>query len=160
MVIFIVVIGTVVGWPVYVLISEQVTGGIHRSGQYYETNLKAMGNFTFDGANGTINDIPEQWRALDGKKLSLVGEIYAPNEATNELHRFELVYSIAKCCFGGPPKVQERVFCVVPNGKTAEWQGGGVYYNVKGTLHVNIKKEAGTVTAVYVLDVESVDVSS
>src|SRR4051812_44587902 len=82
MVFFILIIGTVLGWPVYLVISEQVTGGIHHSGQYYETNLKAMGNFTFDEVNGTINDVPEQWRALDGKKLSLVGQIYNNTEAS------------------------------------------------------------------------------
>ncbi len=155
MVLFIGIIAFLIGSPVYILISEQLTGGIHHSGQYYEVNLKAMGNFTFDGNNGTINDVPQQWRDLDGKKLSLVGEIYAPSEASNEIHRFELVYSIAKCCFGGPPKVQERVFCVVPNNGTIEYQGG--FANVKGTLHVKIAKDAGAVTSVYVLDVESVE---
>ena len=153
MVAFIGIIALLIGYPVYVLISEQVTGGIHHSGGYIETNLKAMGNFTFDGNNGTIEDVPAQWRALDGKKLSLVGEIYAENEAGNEIHHFQLVYSIAKCCFGGPPKVQERIFCEVPDGKSISYEGG--FYNVKGTLHVSVKKEGGAVSSVYTLDVES-----
>ena len=150
---FIAVIALLVGYPVYVLISEQVTGGIHHTGGYVETNLKAMGNFQFDGSSGTIEDVPAQWRELDGKKLSLVGEIWAPNEASNEIRNFELVYSIAKCCFGGPPKVHERVFCKVPDGKSISYEGG--FYNVKGTLHVSVKKEGGAVSSVYTLDVES-----
>lgn len=151
---FIGIIAVLVGYPLYVLISEQVTGGIHHSGGYIETNLKAMGNFNFDGNNGTIEDVPAQWRALDGKKLSLEGEIWAPNEASDEIHNFELVYSIAKCCFGGPPKVQERIYCKVPEGKSISYEGGVA--NVKGTLHVSVKKEGGAVTSVYTMEVESV----
>src|SRR6185437_16986448 len=86
------VIMLLVGYPVYTLISEEVTGGVHHSGQFYTVNLKAMGNFSFDENNGTINDVPQQWRDLDGKKLSLIGEIYAPTEASDQIHRFELVY--------------------------------------------------------------------
>src|SRR5437870_4226482 len=103
---FVCIIAVLVGYPVYVLISDQYTGGIHNAGGYIATNLKAMGNFEFDSNNGKVTDVPDKWRALDGKKLILEGEIFAPNEASNSIHRFELVYSIAKCCFGGPPKVQ------------------------------------------------------
>jgi len=149
------VIMLLVGYPVYTLISEEVTGGVHHSGQFYTVNLKAMGNFSFDENNGTINDVPQQWRDLDGKKLSLIGEIYAPTEASDQIHRFELVYSIAKCCFGGPPKVQERVFCAVPNNGTIQRPDG--FANVKGTVHVKVKKDGNVVTSVYQLDVESVE---
>src|SRR5437588_6630809 len=93
MIVFIAIIALLVGYPVYILISEQLSGGIHTSGGYVETNLKAMGNFEFSETNGTITDVPQKWRELDGKKLILVGEINPANEATNEIHRFQLVYN-------------------------------------------------------------------
>src|SRR6185503_20169265 len=80
-IIFAVIIGVVVGYPIYILLSEQITGGIHASGGYIETNLKAMGNFTFDERSGTIEDVPRQWREVDGKKLSLVGELYSSTQS-------------------------------------------------------------------------------
>jgi hypothetical protein len=115
-----------------------------------------MGNFVFDERASTLDDVPKQWRDLDGKKMNLVGEIFAPNQASAEINEFQLVYSIAKCCFGGPPKVQERVFCTVPAGKTIEYYGG--FYRVKGTLHVKLHKdEFGITTKLFTLDVESAE---
>jgi hypothetical protein len=155
-IIFAAIIGVVIGYPIYILVSEKITGGIHSSGGYIETNLKAMGNFVFDDRAGTLNDVPKQWRELDGKKLSLVGEIFAPDQAAAEISNFQLVYSIAKCCFGGPPKVQERVFCSVPNGKSIEYYGG--FYRVKGTLHIKVEKdEFGVTTRLFTMDVESAE---
>jgi len=155
-IIFVGVIALLVGYPVYVLVREQVSGGVRSAGGgYTQVNLKALGNFEFDNSNGTINDVPAKWRELDGKKLVLEGEIYAPNEASDEIHRFELVYNIQKCCFNGPPKVQERVFCIVPDGKTAQYVSGTA--RVKGTLHINVKSDMGKINALYVLDVHSVE---
>ena len=126
-------------------------------GGYKEVNLKAMGNFVFDGQNGTVSDVPPQYRALDGQKVVLVGEMYSSVGAA-EVSRFELVYSIAKCCFGGPPKVQERVFCVVPNDGTVPILGGQA--RVTGTLHVAAQKEGDTINSLYTLDVHKVEPSS
>src|SRR2546423_12874784 len=97
MIVFIAIIALLVGYPVYILISEQLSGGIHTAGGYVETNLKAMGNFEFSETNGTITDVPQKWRELDGKKLVLVGEMYAGTNASDEVRNFQLVYSIAKC---------------------------------------------------------------
>jgi hypothetical protein len=133
-----------------------MSGGVSSAGDgYVKVNLKALGNFEFDSSNGTINDVPAKWRELDGKQLILDGEIYAPNEAGDEVHRFELVYNIQKCCFNGPPKVQERVFCVVPEGKSAPYVAGTA--RVKGTLHIKVNNEMGKVNTLYVMDVHSVE---
>src|SRR5262245_62987183 len=103
-IIVVAVIAVVVGYPVYVLVREQVSGGVSSAGGgYTKVNLKALGNFEFDNTNGTANDVPAKWRELDGKNLVLDGEIYAPTEAGDEVHEFQLVYNIQKCCFNGPP---------------------------------------------------------
>src|SRR5690349_7064920 len=62
----------------YVLVSQSVTGGITQRGDYAEVDLKALGNFTFDQANGTIGDVPERYRKLDGKKVELKGFMFSP----------------------------------------------------------------------------------
>src|SRR5688572_17199334 len=76
MIAFIAIIGVLVGYPVYVMIDAQVSGGIKSAaGGYKQVDLKAMSTFTFDQTNGTINDVPEKWRALDGQKVILEGEM-------------------------------------------------------------------------------------
>src|SRR3954465_6118081 len=99
---FFIIIASVVGFLVVPYVRELVTGGIRDAGGgYTSVNLKAMGNFEFDGTNGTVNDVPPQFRNLDGKNLVLEGEMYPGNEASGSIHNFQLVYSIAKCCFNG-----------------------------------------------------------
>ena len=151
------------GWPVYTFLSETLTHGIHNRGAYKEVDLKAMGNFDFDRDTGKLTDVPPQYRALDGQKVLLNGEIYAPREAGPKVEEFELVYSIQKCCFNGPPRVQERVFSTVnKDNKNVSIRGEG-YHKVLGTLHVTMKHdklpngELGAVSEVYHLDVDSIE---
>src|SRR3954466_8668129 len=76
---FIAIIAVLVGYPVYVLIDAQLSGGIKDAGGgYKQVDLKAMSSFEFDQVNGTKQDIPEQWRNLDGKKVILRGEMWSP----------------------------------------------------------------------------------
>jgi hypothetical protein len=157
MLIFAGIVLFLLGWPVYTFLSESLTGGIHNRGAYSEVNLKAMGQFDFDPTGGRISDVPPMYRALDGHKVLLEGEIYAPTDAGSNLTNFQLVYSIQKCCFNGPPRVQERVFCTVPNGSLK--MVDGVYHKVFGTLHVTCRTDAktGLVDEVYHLDAEHVE---
>src|SRR5947207_9072510 len=98
MILFFGVLLILIGYPVYIYVDNAVHGGIKNQGNYLEVDLKSMGNFPFDGDNGTINDVPSRWRELDGKRVTLQGEVWAPNEAGDSMTHFELVYSIAKCC--------------------------------------------------------------
>ncbi len=154
-VVFALVMLAVIGYPIYLFVKEDITGGIIDRGSYKEVNLQAMSVFPFDQQNGRLEDIPQKWRELDGKKVQLEGEMWAPGSASDELRRFDLVYSITKCCFNGPPQVQHFVKSTVSGNKTVN------YYNqqvrVMGTLHVNIKKgDAGNIESVYTLDVDDV----
>lgn len=160
MVIFAVVVLFLLGWPIYTFVSASITHGIHSHGSYKEVDLKAMGQFEFDPIGGSLKDVPAQYRALDGQKLQLEGEIYDPSEAGDITH-WQLVYSIQKCCFGGPPRVQERVFCSAPKGQS--FHRGEGYNRVTGILHVTIKQlknpdgTLGPVQEVYHLDAEKVE---
>src|SRR6059058_2076282 len=83
---------------------------------FLDVDLKALGNFPFDQNNGSINDIPPAFRALEGKKVLLDGFMYSPRNAGDKGHEFQLVYNVTKCCFSGPPQVQERVYGYVHSG--------------------------------------------
>lgn len=154
MIVFAAVVLALVGTPVYIYLDSRLSGGIKNHGDYLEVDLKAMSNFPFDQINGTAEDIPRQFRALDGKRVMVEGEIWAPNSAGSELQNFELVYSIAKCCFSGPPQIQHFVQSKPVKGKVPYYSG---LVRVVGTLHVNVQKAGGQVSSVYQLQVESVD---
>lgn len=144
-----------VGFPAYVFIDERLSGGIKDRGDYLEVNLQAMSSFDFDQNVGTIDDVPARWRALDGKRVLLRGEMWQPQVAAGQITEFELVYSIAKCCFSGPPQIQHFVLGRVRPGARVDYYPGLV--KVLGTLRVNVETSEGRVTRVYTLDVESVE---
>ena len=139
----------------YVIIDQAVTGGVRDRGSYLEVDLKSLGQFPFDPGQDDTSSIPERWRKLDGKKVMLTGEMYAGGSAAPKVQAFELVYSIQKCCFGGPPRVQERVFVRAPPGKAVPffWQP----VKVIGTLNVDAKKVEGQVVSVFDMEVESIE---
>jgi hypothetical protein len=151
---FIALVAMIVGYPVYVLIDTQVSGGIKHAGDYLDVNLKAMSTFTFDQANGTNNDIPPRWRELDGKKVILKGEMWETTGAGDEVGRFVLVYSIAKCCVQGTPLVQHLVISQPMRGKRLSYYDGQV--ECRGVLHVKVNKDAERVVSIYEFDVESI----
>ena len=139
----------------YVIIDQALTGGVTDRGDYLEVDLKSLGQFPFDPVQDDTGSIPEKWRKLDGKKVMLTGEMYAGGSAAPQVPAFELVYSIQKCCFGGPPRVQERVFVRAPAGKTVPffWQP----VRVVGTLHVNARKVEGQVVSVFDMEIERIE---
>jgi hypothetical protein len=156
MIVFAAVVLFLIGMPLYVFLHAAMTGGITHHANFSEVDLKALGSFPFVETRDGLNAVPPQWRALDGKRVELDGQIYCPNEAGDTMSRFELVYSIQVCCFGGPPKVQERVHGIVPKDmRVPNLHNGSA--KVWGILHVNpIKDELGTVVSVYQLDVDRV----
>src|ERR1700733_1693738 len=92
-------------------------GGIQHTRDGLLVDLKALGNFEFDQNDGTIANVPPKYRELDGKKVVLEGFMYSRLSSVGT-GNFEFVYNVQKCCFNGPPQVQERVFVMVPEGKT------------------------------------------
>jgi hypothetical protein len=151
--VFLAVIGAPIGWIVYQYVAASLNGGVHQTSQGAEVDLKALGNFPFDDHVGTAAAIPAQWRQLDGKKVILEGFMYAGMSAADTINNFQFVYNIQKCCFGGPPRVQERVFVTVPNGGAVPYYGELV--RCSGTLHVGIHKNgAGVIDTLYTMDLQ------
>jgi hypothetical protein len=155
MLFFIATIAVIVGYPVYVLVDTQLSRGIKDAGGgYLEVNLKSMSTFSFDQVNGNLEEIPEHYRALDGKKVVLKGEMWSPMGAGDEVDSFVLVYSIAKCCISGKPLVQHLVISKPMPGRRIAFYSGLV--EARGVLHVEVKKNAEGVESIYTFDVESV----
>lgn len=131
--------------------------GIVRHGDWYEVDLKTLGNFPFDPAHDDVSAVPRQFRELDGKRVQLSGFMYDVNSAGSTTKNFQFVYNIQKCCFGGPPRVQERVFAHVPNGSVEHYD---LYtlVDLTGILHVRVVRDpAGGVSSVFDLDVEKAE---
>ncbi|HZZ45094.1 MAG TPA: hypothetical protein VFE58_19310 [Tepidisphaeraceae bacterium] len=156
MIVFASVVLLLIGTPVYIYLDSVLSGGIHHHGDIIEVDLKAMSNFPFDQQNGTINDIPKEFRDLDGKRVQVQGEIYAPDSASENIDHFDLVYSIAKCCFAGPPQIQHFVHSKVKDGGTVPYMNGLV--QAVGILKVDVKhdEKTGKVSQVYAMQIESV----
>jgi len=142
-------------YPIYYVLDAAVTHGIHRRGDLLMVDMKAMSDFNLDQVNGVTQDIPPPYRALDGKRVELAGEMWVPGSAGGPVDKFDLVYSIMNCCFSGPPRVQHFVKATVLPGHRIEYSQGVV--NVVGTLHVGIERGASQIASVYRLDVEQVE---
>jgi hypothetical protein len=151
---FAAVILLVVGYPLYIYVDSELSGGIkHHGDGYTEVDLKAMSLFDFDQSNGKLTDVPQKWRELNGKKVIVRGEIAPTNFSARESNQFDLVYSVAKCCFTGRPQVQHFVKSTV-KGDSAPYYRGLV--EVEGTLHVNVENDGQQGTSVYQIDVEKI----
>ena len=153
-IIFAAVVLAIVGFPVYIYVDSVLSGGIHQHGNYYEADLKAMSDFPFDQESGSLTDVPQKWRALDGKRVVVVGQIWAPGSASPALANFQLCYSIAKCCFNGPPQIQHFVQARAAHGYVFYADG---LVKVSGILHVQVKHDGGKVTQVYSMDVDKAE---
>jgi hypothetical protein len=151
------VFSLLVGIPVYNFVKAQISHGIEKDGDIYRVDLKSLGNFPFNDSSGTVDNIPPEFRKLDGKRVALEGFIWAGDGAGDKVNSFQFVYNIAKCCFGGPPLVQERVFATVPNDGSVDYLPDEI--RIIGTLHVSTQKdpEVGKILKVYTIDVEKTE---
>lgn len=154
---FVIVALALIGYPAWIIIGEKVSGGVRNHGDYLEVNLKAMSTFEFDQVAGQQEDVPQKWRDLDGKKVMLEGEMWAPNYAGDAVPEFELVYSVAKCCFSGPPKIQHFVLAKSKDGRPMPNFSNMGLIRVTGTLKVKVEHDAGKVSRIYAIDVEKLE---
>lgn len=96
---------------------------------------------------------PESAVVLNGKKVFIKGYMY-PDQRSYDIQSFLLCRDKGDCCFGGNPKVTDRVQIHLPPGKTIDYTqrqidvwgefvvadsaasnglGGGVIYHLKAT---------------------------
>jgi hypothetical protein len=147
-----------VGFALYETFNLVWRGGVIDKGYYFEVDLKSMSNFEMDQRSGTLADVPERYRNLDGKKVLLQGEVAPADFTLGKGSDFLLCYSVAKCCFGGPPKVQHFVSCRVSKDlkRLPDYMWNG-QIKVFGTMHVTLQKEGDLTTSIYQLEVERIE---
>jgi hypothetical protein len=147
-----------VGYALKVTYESVIQGGVVSAGDHFKVELKQMSNFEMDQTMGGVADVPERYRQLDGKKVILEGEVAPAGTFSGDtVKQFSLCYSVAKCCYGGPPKVQHFVACKAANGKPMpNFEGAGMI-RVYGTLHVKAIKGEGKIESVFQMDVERIE---
>lgn len=162
-IVFIGVVLGLLGIPIYIWADAALSGGVKQRGDFLDVDLKAISTFEFDQKYGRIEDIPEKWRALDGKKVIMRGEMTPDGFSVQGMNQhFELVYSVSKCCMSGPIKIQHFVQAQVPQNRldmlhrfANEWEGGAI--EVRGTLTVKVTRdENDKITGVYHVLVDDV----
>lgn len=155
-IVFVLVVLLPLGALGYVYVKNVLSTGISQGDDgYLLVDLQKMSSFAFDQRNGTIDQVPQRWRELDGKKVILEGEMAPTKSAAGEVGQFELVWSVSNCCFTGSPQVQHFVQSKVVNDGKVRYYTRPV--RVRGTLRVDVTRQAGQVTGVYHLDVERVE---
>lgn len=157
LVVFGVMLAVLIGWPAYIYFHELASRGIEMGANgVAKVDLKAISSFEFNQIQGQVEDVPADYRALDGKKVELIGEMWVKNSAAGDQTKFELVYSIAKCCFSGPPKIQHFVQSTSFDGNPLPYYQGPV--RVIGTMKVDVTRDdTGTITGIYHLAVDSIE---
>jgi hypothetical protein len=139
-------------FPLVLVAIALVTRNWDAFSRYQDVDLKAMGNFPLSAEAGTLNDVPARFRALDGRRVRMVGFIL-DSSGNGHPTRFQFSSNPTGQSWHSPPRVQERVFATMPPGKTADFVGG--LAELSGTLHVKVKYDSsGVIASVYELDVE------
>jgi hypothetical protein len=119
-------------------------------------DVASLGSFTLDQANGKDADIPPAIRGLDGRRVTLLGEMWQPYSDGNgeNVQGFDLERIDQSRGFPVPPHVQAFVRCRISPGRVVTYYPGSV--EATGVLHVAVQNDAGRVSSVFRMDVEQV----
>jgi len=104
----------------------------------------------FDYAEGMT--LPKDVTELDQKVVTVRGFMRREVPGSGPMNSFLLVNDACGCT--GTPKMNEIVFCTLPDGVTTDEKTG--MCTVTGTLYVGEAKEEGVVVALYQMDADSV----
>lgn len=98
--------------------------------------------------------LPADVTKWDGESVEISGFMRREDASGDgPVEFFMLVYD--QCGCEGSPKLNEVVFCAMPEGTTTEIAAGTA--TVTGTLWVGEEKDGDVVVSVYTLDVDTVD---
>jgi hypothetical protein len=114
---------------------------------YEVVEWKTLGGFEYKEGM----ELPENVRALHGKKVALAGYMFTLDEIENIKH-FLIVESLWSCCFGVPPNVNQVIEINIAGRRGVEYTSLPVM--LTGTLEVGEKMEDGFVVSLYRLKLE------
>jgi hypothetical protein len=104
----------------------------------------------FDYTEGMT--LPKEVTDLDEKVVTISGFMMRETPGSSPVNSFMLINDACGC--NGTPKMNEIVFCTLPDGVTMDIKVGVV--SVTGKLYVGEEKEDGTVIMIYQMDADSV----
>ena len=104
----------------------------------------------FDYTEGMT--LPKEVTDLDEKVVTVRGFMQREVPGSSPVNSFLLINEACGC--NGTPKMNEIVFCTLPDGVTMDVKPGVV--TVTGKLYVGEVKEEGMVIALYTMDADTV----
>ena len=96
--------------------------------------------------------LPKEVTDLDEKEVTIRGFMRRESPGSGPVDEFMLINDACGC--NGTPKLNEIVFCALPDGVTMDIKPGVVH--VTGKLYVGEEKEDGVVIALYTMDADVV----
>lgn len=96
--------------------------------------------------------LPQSVTKYDQQTVRLTGFMARETEGTGQVEFFLLINDACGC--EGTPKLNEIVYCAMPEGETTEILPGTV--TVTGTMFVGEQSEEGIVIGIYALDVDAI----
>ncbi len=97
-------------------------------------------------------ELPEAVTKYHGKLVQLTGFIKREDGGDADTEEFLLVNDACGCT--GTPKLNEIVFCTMPEGQKAKIQPGVI--KLTGTLYVGEEKDGEDVLSIYTFDVDKI----
>lgn len=104
----------------------------------------------FDFQDGMT--LPKEVTDLDEKVVAIRGFMQREEPGGGAVNSFMLINDACGC--NGTPKINEVVFCTLPDGVTMDIKPGVV--TVTGKLYVGEVKEEGVVIMIYQMDADTV----
>ena len=96
--------------------------------------------------------LPKEVTNLDDKLVTISGFMQREVPGGSPVEQFLIVNEACGC--NGSPKLNEIVFCTLPDGVTMDIKPGIV--SVTGKLYVGEEKEDGVVVMIYQMDADTV----
>ena len=118
-----------------------------------ELSVREISDFDLDQYSGTVADIPAKFRRLDGQRITLTGNMWAPIGTEKGLQNFQLTFM--NYTERHPPLAQNFIACSAD--PPVQYYDGTV--RVTGTLHVRIihsDEDDHPIKSVFSLDVDRV----
>jgi len=96
--------------------------------------------------------LPDEVTKLDSQKVQIGGFMMRESPGSGPVAQFLLINDACGCT--GTPKMNEIIFCTLPDGVTTDEKTGLV--TVTGKLYVGEEKEEGVVVMLYQMDADTV----
>ena len=122
---------------------------------YRDVDIAAVSSFPFDEYKGTLQDIPDSVRKLDGKRVRVDGWMI-PLDQAEPVSQFAIVpWQLGEWWQSPRPSLCQVVVAKTPRGQPIAYFPDEEH--IYGTLHVSIESDDGFIVSVFQMDVDRVE---